>query len=335
MISINQIKHVELELSSHCNASCPLCPRNLFGYEKIDLGYTKKHLTLKEIKQILSKNFLKQIKKITFEGNFGDPLMNPELLEIVRYLNTTIDINTNASLQTKDFWKELAKYPVTVYFAIDGLEDTHSVYRRNTDYNKILRNAKTFIAAGGHAVWKMIQFDHNKHQVIAAKSLSKALGFKQFELVDHGRNSGPVFDNDGNLERVIGDFEGSLDLDHYTNIIKNGDILIEDINDRPEKEISCFSKNNSSIYISSTGDVYPCCFMGFSPNTFGKGRWHQPVNKQIVELIYKNNALKYSLEECLEWFNSIPSCWKKKTFDDGRLIVCDSNCSRDNYDKRK
>lgn len=326
MLSIDQIKHVELELSSYCNASCPLCPRNLFGYEKIDLGYIKKHLTLDEIKKIFTKDFLKQIKHFTFEGNFGDPLMNPEVLSIIEYLDTLISINTNASLQSETFWKKLAKYPVTVYFAIDGLEDTHSIYRRNTDYNKILRNAKTFINAGGTAIWKMIQFDHNKHQIIAAESLSKSLGFANFELVDHGRNSGPVFNNDGKLERVIGNFSGSIELSHYVDIIENGGMFIEDIYDQPKKNVKCIAKNNNSIYISSTGDVYPCCFMGFSPNTYGHGRWHQPVNKQIKNLVYKNNALEYSLTECLEWFKSIPSCWNKKTFEDGRLIICDASC---------
>jgi len=326
MISIDQIKHIELELSSYCNASCPLCPRNLFGYENIDLGYTKKHLTLNEIKKIFHKDFLLQIDYFTFEGNFGDPLMNPELLSIVDYLDKPIEIFTNASLQNETFWKSLARRPVTVYFALDGLVDTHSIYRRNTDYAKILKNANTFIAAGGNAVWKMIEFDHNRHQISAAESLSKSLGFSKFELVNHGRNNGPVFNRDGSLERVLGNFPGSTELSHYTDIIQNGDILIEDIGNQPKKSIKCKSISNNSIYISSTGDVYPCCFMGFSPNTYGKGRWLQPVNKQISALIYKNNALENSLDECLEWFNQIPGCWNKKTFEDGRLIVCDASC---------
>jgi sulfatase maturation enzyme AslB (radical SAM superfamily) len=326
MLTINQITHVELELSSYCNASCPLCPRNLFGYEKIDLGYIKKHLTFKEIKKIFSKEFVEQIKHFTFEGNFGDPLMNPEILNIIEYLDKPVKIFTNASLQTENFWKELAKYPVTVYFAIDGLEDTHCLYRRNTDYNKILKNASTFISAGGDAVWKMIRFDHNKYQIIAAENLSKELGFSRFEIVDHGRNSGPVFDSDGNLEDILGNFDGSVDIDHYINLIKSGDILIEDIYDQPKKNISCLSKNNSSIYVSSTGEVYPCCFMGFGPATYGHGRWHQPVNRQIQGLIKNNNALEHSLEECIDWFNQIPGCWQKKSFEDGRLIVCDASC---------
>jgi len=327
VIEYSDIRHVELELSSHCNARCPLCPRNLFGYT-YNTGYTARNITLREVKSILPKNFLTQLDGITFEGNFGDPMMNPELLEIIKYLNRPIKIFTNASLQTKLFWQTLAKLNVEVYFALDGLSDTHSIYRQNTNFEKIITNAKIFIGAGGNAIWKMIKFNHNKHQIDDCKKLSKEIGFKNFLLVDHGRDSGPVFDNDGNLIRVIGNFTGSTDLKHYIDIIENGDMFIEDIWDKPKNKINCSTIKNSSIYISSEGDVYPCCFMGFNPRKYGKGRWHQPVNAQINKLLEPNNALERPLQECIEWFNKIPTCWNKSTFEDGRLIVCDASCGK-------
>jgi MoaA/NifB/PqqE/SkfB family radical SAM enzyme len=325
MIKYKDIRHVELELSSYCNANCPLCPRNLFGYP-YNTGYTAKHLTLAEVKQILDPKFISQLDSVTFEGNYGDPLMNPELLDIVDYINKPIEIFTNASMQTKTFWEKLAKAKTTVYFALDGLSDTHSIYRQKTDYNKIIANATAFINAGGSAVWKMIKFGHNEHQIIDCEKLSKQLGFKKFILVDHGRNSGPVFDDQGNLTRVLGDFTGSTELEHYIDIIDNGDMFIEDIWDKPKNNISCQTIKAKSIYISSEGEVYPCCFMGFNPRKYGKGRWHQPVNEQINELLEPNNALERPLQECIEWFNNIPACWNKKTYEDGRLIVCDASC---------
>ena len=325
MIKYKDIRHVELELSSYCNANCPLCPRNLFGYP-YNTGYTAKHLTLAEVKQILEPEFISQLDSVAFEGNYGDPLMNPELLDIVDYVNKPIKIYTNASMQTKTFWEKLAKTKTTVYFALDGLSDTHSIYRQKTDYNKIIANATAFINAGGSAVWKMIKFGHNKHQIDDCKKLSKQLGFKEFIVVDHGRNSGPVFDDQGNLTRVLGDFTGSTELEHYIDIIDNGDMFIEDIWDKPKNNISCQTINGKSIYISSEGEVYPCCFMGFNPRKYGKGRWHQPVNAQINELLQPNNALERPLQECIEWFNKIPACWNKKTYEDGRLIVCDNAC---------
>ena len=267
MLKYEDIKMVELELSSHCNAQCPLCPRNLFGYQ-FNTGYSVKHLLLEDVKTIIDTEFLKQLDCFIFEGNFGDPLMNPELIDIVEYLNKPVTIMTNGSLQTDSFWSKLASLPVTVVFGIDGLKGIHEIYRRGTDYDRVIKNATTFINAGGKAVWKMIEFNHNKHQITECEQLSKQLGFFSFDLVNHGRNNGPVFNKDGKLETVIGNFTGSVKLSHYKDIIDNGDMLIEDIDDKPKNSVKCKSVEASSIYISSDGEVYPCCFMGFSPRTY-------------------------------------------------------------------
>lgn len=325
MIDIGSVTHVEIELSSFCNAECPLCPRNLFGYP-YNSGYNIKHLSLKEIKKIFNRNFCNQIKKFTFEGNFGDPLMNPEILDIIDYLNRPIKICTNGSLQNKKFWESAATKDIIVEFGIDGLSEIHEIYRKKTDFDKIIKNAKIFIDGGGVAIWKMIKFDHNKHQINDCEKLSKELGFSEFFVVDHGRNSGPVFDENKNLINVIGKFNGNLNLNHYLNTIESGDIFIEDIFDKPKNKIKCKAIKSKSIYIDVNGDVYPCCFMGFSPRTYGHGRWHQPVNDQIKKILKANNALENPLSECIKWFSEIPPCWNKNTFEDGRLIVCDSSC---------
>lgn len=327
MIDYKDIRHIEIEVSSHCNAACPLCPRNLFGYP-YDLSYKEKNLTLEEIKKIFPQDFIKQLSRITFEGNFGDPLMNPELLKIIDYFNKPILIFTNGSLQTKEFWQSLAKKSVKVMFGIDGLNGVHEIYRRGTDFNKVIKNAKTFIQSGGHAGWKMIRFDHNQHQIEECKKLSVELGFKHFQITNHGRAVGPVFNRDGKLERTLGNFTGSKELKFYKNLVDNGDILIEDIADKPKQNIKCNTIKNSSIYITSTGEVYPCCYMGFSPRTYGKGRWHQPANEQIKQMLKENNALDKPLQECIEWFNHIPERWNMKNYKDGRLIVCDSYCGK-------
>ena len=54
--------------------------------------------------------------------------------------------------------------------------------------------------------------------------------------------------------------------------------------------------------------------------------YYSDNKKQITELLDNNNALKMPLNECIEWFNRIPSCWNKSNFEDGRLVVCDNAC---------
>ena len=136
MIDYDNILHCELELSSYCNAECPLCPRNLFGYP-YNSDYTVRHLTLDNVKTMLDRKFCDRVN-FTFEGNFGDPVMNPEILSILEYLNSPVKIYTNGSMQNQKFWKTIAQFNVHVFFGIDGLAGTHEIYRRGTKWQTVI-----------------------------------------------------------------------------------------------------------------------------------------------------------------------------------------------------
>ena len=182
MIEYKKIQHLHMEFSSLCNARCPLCPRNLHGFP-YNRGYEETSLTLELIQKSFNPEFIKQLDVILVNGNFGDFTANLESLDIIKYFkqynpDLKIQISTNGSARNKDFWMELGKIPNTIVdFCLDGLEDTHHLYRQDTDFNKIVENAKTYMASGGHAVWKMIKFDHNQHQIAEAEQRSKEYGF--------------------------------------------------------------------------------------------------------------------------------------------------------------
>jgi MoaA/NifB/PqqE/SkfB family radical SAM enzyme len=339
MIAYDQIREVHLEISSLCNARCPLCPRNFRGYPYND-GYVEANLTLDNTQHIFSPIFLKQLTRIWINGNFGDAVMNPETPDIVEYFRShnkdlIVDISTNGSARDQEFWIRLAQANASVYFCLDGLEDTHHLYRQNTSWTTILNNAKIFIDAGGQAIWKMIKFKHNEHQLEDCKNLSKQLGFTNFELVDHGRNQGPVFDRHGNLQHVLGEYQGETSFEILFHKKRTDIILLEDIVPYVtyHPKINCYTKQAQSIYISSTGDVYPCCFTGFNPRTYGKGEYYEAVNTQLASLINNNNALEHSLQECIQWFNKVENSWDKDSFEAGRLVCCNDNCGFDKYTK--
>ena len=332
MINYTDIEEVHLEISTLCNAACPLCPRNFRGYPYND-GYPELNLTLKNVRAIFKPNFLKQLKRMWINGNYGDIVMNPEAVDIVRYFrehneNLIIDISSNGSARNQTFWQELAMVNANVFFCLDGLEDTHHLYRQNTSWPTIIKNAKTFIASGGHAIWKFVKFDHNIHQLEACKQMSKDLGFKRFQAVDHGRNLGPVFDRHGNHTHVIGKYTGSTEFELLFYKKKTDKVLLEDIVDvrEPKKTVSCYTIAKKSIYIAANGDVSPCCWTGFYPSTYGAGEYLQAINSQLKPLISKNNALELSLEDCVGWFDAVKQSWSHNTYESGRLVVCDDNC---------
>jgi hypothetical protein len=47
-------------------------------------------------------------------------------------------------------------------------------------WTKLIKNAETFINAGGNATWEYLIFDHNDHQVEQARQLSIDMGFVAF-----------------------------------------------------------------------------------------------------------------------------------------------------------
>jgi hypothetical protein len=327
-----------LELSSKCNAACPQCPRNFYGFPFND-GYIERNLTLEEIKKIFPSTFVKQLWQVLINGNFGDIVMNPEGVEIMKYFrdhnsSASLIIITNGGARDRKFWRDLAKLNCEIWFCLEGIDnETHALYRQNTLYSTVLKNAQEFISAGGHAVWKMIQFDHNRHQINSAKLLSQQLGFKSFDLIDHQRDVGPVYNDSGELVHVMKpevwqgmnrptEFSQALEFRKTQKV----DLKMVQIDFKPK--IACKVSNNkvTSLYVSSTGHVYPCCWTGMSPETYGHGYFAEAANNQLKPLISENNALDYSLEHCITWFDQIKESWSKKSLEDGNLLHCNVNC---------
>lgn len=332
MLSFDAIRDVHLEISSLCNASCPWCPRTFWGYPH-NGGYPEVNLTLDNAKVIFNLDFLKQLDSIYINGNFGDLVMNPQAPDIVEYFRQTnpallLKISTNGSARSAEFWQRIAQAGATVQFCLDGLEDTHHLYRQNTSWSTIIKNAKIFIAAGGQAVWKFIRFNHNHHQIDDCRKLAKELGFCDFELMADGRDTAPVFNKDGELTHTLGNYTGEKNFKVLFHKKKTDSILLEDITPgrTPKNKVSCYTEKYKSIYIAANGDVSPCCYTGFYPKTYGSGQYHQAANAQLIPLIARNNALEYSLAECINWFSDISSSWDKSTYENGRLIICDDVC---------
>lgn len=323
MIKIDEIRHLHLELSSLCNARCPFCIRNVLGYP-YNRGYTETNLSLAQIKQWFSPVFISQLYEVLLNGNFGDLMMNTETEQIISYFRECSDRikiagNTNGSARTPDFWRNLGSMGTIMYFALDGLEDTHHLHRQDTVWQRIIDNAMIFKAAGGYAMWKMILFDHNRHQVEDCREMSKKLGFDEFWLIDEGRNTGPVFDRSGKLSHHIGNSSGPTNLAQIMNFRNKHNILLP----TPSNSLSCHTKNEKSIFVSSTGKVYPCCFLAAEVLNWSEGQLNA-VTRQIME----NNDLNIvDLATAIQWFPKVESRWSEMD-PNLRVSQCDSSCGR-------
>jgi MoaA/NifB/PqqE/SkfB family radical SAM enzyme len=327
MLSLDQITQLHIELTTKCNARCPMCPRNYRGMD-FNSGYPKVELDLEQFRKIFKPAFLKQIKLITFNGNLGDASLARDLVPILNYIyessESMVTIYTNASTHSAEWWANLAHPNCKIVFDLDGLEDTHNLYRLDTSWHKVIDNARAFINNNGWAIWQMIVFDHNRHQITKCRDMSKELGFQLFWPVDTGRNQGPVFDRRGNFTHWLGTPQEKKPLVHE---LINGHLTWFD--SRPQSEthlqekiaIDCQHKQRKELYVAADGSVYPCCFLGFYP-----GQMSHPGNKQLEKLVEKNNALEYDLEECIQWFNKVEESWKLESEAQGKLYTCITSC---------
>ena len=257
------MKQIHVEASTYCNSRCPLCPRNSYGYN-VKGVYPEIHLQVGKFKEALKK--IPGYEFVYFNGHLGDPMMNPNIVELTEQTNCLTSVTTNGSIGTKDSWIKLAKNNIRVNFSIDGLEDTNHLYRQDVNWNKIMERVRWFIDAGGHATWKWITFRHNKHQVEQAKELSKQLGFKELYTDEQGRNYGPALDREGNVSHWILPAEGDekpVPYDAQAGIQRYKETHANFFPEEKIYNIQCEHLMNNDTYINAKGEVGPCCYHGY------------------------------------------------------------------------
>ena len=327
MLKLSEIRSVHIELTTKCNARCPMCMRNYRGFD-YNSGYPDTELTLEDIQHILTPDILKTIDHVNFNGNLGDFASAREALEIVEYLvshNIAVNINTNGSLRTKTWWQKLASPKVTIGFALDGLADTHARYRQDTDWHRIIQNAQAYIAAGGRAIWRFVPFEHNRHQEAECRALAREMGFVSFENIYDGRDAGPVYTRAGEFSHWLGpagDVPPIKDmLQSHITWFDSKTVKIK--KDTTELNLRCRHKVAREIYLAADGTVYPCCYLGFYPLSM-----NHPGNNELALMVTENNALHYPLAHCLEWFESIEQAWSKSSIAKGRPYQCVSTCNQ-------
>jgi len=102
------LDHWHIEVSSICTLKCPRCTR-------VESPETllNRQLTLDFLKTQIGEQRVKEMRKISFCGDDGDPIYAKEFLEIVTWIkeiNPTIHllIITNGSYKNSEWWRTLA-----------------------------------------------------------------------------------------------------------------------------------------------------------------------------------------------------------------------------------
>jgi len=286
----NGIIRLHIEPTSKCNAKCPQCPRNVYGSNHLLHGLTEEDFPIELLDQI----DLPVLNDVLVNGNYGDIVMHSKPKEFIDALvskweakrdKPTVRIHSNGGGLPNSFWKHIGSLKLNVEFGIDGVtNEQHQLYRQNTRLDIVLKNAKTFIDAGGEANWAMTLFKHNQNDVETAKQMAKDMGFNMFKtrpsirfrhLTADNEPVGAVLNDDFSVKHWLQPVNGkeiSTDLSALGRSIqrkfqidheKGNVILTETIdNGVSHNSVTCKVKKMSKVYVSAKGKVAPCSFLG-------------------------------------------------------------------------
>jgi len=289
-----------IEPTSKCTLECPLCDRTWF-YE------TFKRRNLHEINVDNIVKFVGANSKVGLCGNNGDPIYHSNFLELIQKFkdnNCSLHIHTNGSAKTKAWWNKL-KAMLTkddhITFAIDGLEDTNHLYRKNAKWNSIMTAIDTLKDRQFKMTWQFIPFKHNQHQILEASNLSKTLGFDEFKLLQS--------------DRWLGKKDLMPDREYVDNYYKTQQEVLINPEFSVDMQPKCLKNNlpSESLYVDAEGDFYPCCWIGTYryryKSVFSPKQKQFNIRDNTLNQILENNSIKEFFASTKQ-FTSAHECCK-------------------------
>ena len=243
--------------------------------------------------------------------------MNPDIENIFAHIRENSDckisFSTNGSLRdTEFFWRIGAdnRGIIRGTFDIDGwTQETHEMYRRNTNLEKIKENIEAFAATTNPTKVFTVVFKHNQHEVDSITDWCHSLEidhepmqsnrFKfdtKFEYMYEGKKylleqtDDPRFLNDADVKRNSG------------REVRDHRVLKKHEDQSPDDAvIECRWGENDKLFIDWQGNVWPCCYW-HAASSRGKGngtqsKGIQPSTPIYTEFMYGMANRKFSLKE--------------------------------------
>ncbi len=343
MYNYNEIKTIHLEVTQNCQASCPMCDRNMNG-EGINPHINLDELSLVDCMNIFSPQFVKQLDTMYMCGNLGDPIVARDTLEIFRYFRKHnekmwLSMNTNGGAKDANWWKELAVVlgrMGAVIFSVDGLEDTNHIYRQGVVWKNVERNMRAFINAGGRARWDFLIFEHNQHQVEEAENLAKHWGCEKFikkktgRFVDAKTNKKESHQAKNKKGKETAKLK-KPDVKYQNKALTKQETILKKYgsmdNYYDAAPINCKVAKEKSLFITAEGLALPCCWTAGRMYKW----WHEdPYVEQIWDFIPSKKKLnaKHGLKKVFDTgiFENIKNSWEEPSCSQGKLKVCSMKC---------
>jgi len=252
-----------IDIGNVCNLRCPLCPTGYHGLER-----PQALMRLSTFRAVLDK--IKPYAVEVILHNWGEPTLNPDLLEIISAakeegVGTTISSNLNLVHRGDEFLHALVDCGLDhLTVSIDGTtQDVYETYRRGGDLAAVLRNLRELLRYRNEigsrtptVEWQFLVMKHNEHQMEEARRLSSDVGVDRLRFTA----AGLPFDELVNMDLAAQWLpeNPAYHTYHPSTIDRQGYLYDE----------RCFYLYRA-MTINPDGGVAPCCAVYHGDSDFG------------------------------------------------------------------
>ena len=319
--------HWHVEPSSICTLKCPRCPR-----VEIPESLLNQQLTLDFFQSQIGVDVIKQIRKITFCGNDGDPIYCRELLEICQWIKASnpeihLVIVTNGSYKNSKWWQDLGSildHRDEIHWSIDGW-DQHSnqQYRINCDWHSIMAGLHAFVGTNSatYRIWAAIAFRFNQDQLHDMEKMASDLGMDLFQITKSTKFGSHYPAAYGKDDPLCPDRMDLVSSSHrfermqmrLSTKTRPGDDLKEIFWQRAQEleRQAQFAGvcliGNKGVFLNSRGEFYPCCWTanryahnqswhGLAADRFNL--WHRTFEQVLQDNFWSEEFLEFNSLEC-------------------------------------
>jgi len=274
-------RYLQLETSRDCNLKCLGCYRR----DTASLASFKgeRNLTLEFVKGILK--MIPTVRLVTFLGD-GEPLMNPELGDILRYLaskNIKSWITTNGNLITQEIvneWERNGKI-AEVHISLDAAyKKEYEILRPGGSFEKVTDAIKMVGKSKLPLFINFLVYQEGLKGLTDIVKLAKEANCKGINILH------PIFmltsDLKGSVTRPQDNEENNTYLQEAITLAKKSGIFLIGGTSALSPFIRHCNFPFGLPYITLEGDVYGCCY------TPGGGRteWYYGIPQKLESSDY-------------------------------------------------
>lgn len=174
-----------IDLSNACTLRCPYCPTGVREF-----GRKPGFIDPAQVAELLDG--FGEFLYVAYLFSWGEPLMHPKVAEIVSMVHARgvmTDISTHFSLKNASMLEAVCDAGLDhLKLSIDGAtQEVYQKYRVGGKLDRVIENIRRVVEYKRRrglrtpsVEWQFLVFDHNRHEVDAARELAGKLGVDVF-----------------------------------------------------------------------------------------------------------------------------------------------------------